>query len=137
MTADLDILVRPDPQNLGHLLTVLVAINARYRDPAGRRIVPDASRLEAVEINLLETDFGRLDVLKSIGAGWRFHHLVDQTNTIEVEDLRLRVLALEVIIESKQVADRPKDRLALPLLRKVLELQQEDKSRPAGPIEEG
>ncbi len=37
--------------------------------------------------------------------------------------MRLRVLNLEAVIESKQIADRDKDRAVLPILRRTLELK--------------
>lgn len=68
-TFDLDILYRMSGENLARLTAALAETDAVYRDPAGRRIVPDASRLGAV----IETkeqagrskDRATLDVLRA------------------------------------------------------------------------
>ena len=48
-----------------------------------------------------------------------------QTITVELGNLRLRVLPLERIIASKVAAGRPKDRAALPQLQAALAVQKE------------
>jgi len=45
----------------------VAAVLQGYRDPAGRRIEPDATRLAAGGHHLLETRLGPLDVLATIG----------------------------------------------------------------------
>jgi hypothetical protein len=45
----------------------------------------------------------------------------------ELSGLRVRVLALEAVIRSKEHADRDKDRAALPVLRRTLALKAEGK----------
>lgn len=67
-TMDLDILYEASPENLERLLGVLQEIHAVCRDPAGRHIVPDAEKLATMQLNLLRTDLGALDVLPTIGA---------------------------------------------------------------------
>lgn len=41
----------------------------------------------------------------------------------QVAGLRFKVLNLETVIECKEIADRDKDRAALPILRRTLELK--------------
>jgi hypothetical protein len=55
-TLDLDIVVQPTPADRRHLLDALQEMHARYLDPAGRHIVPDAGRLETLRIHRLLTD---------------------------------------------------------------------------------
>src|SRR3954447_20788502 len=68
-TFDLDVVVRPTPEDRQRLLGALDELHARYLDPAGRHIVPDAGKLETLRIHRLVTNLGPLDVLTSIGAG--------------------------------------------------------------------
>ncbi len=120
-TLDLDIVCRRDEANLRRLVELLDQLKARYRDPAGRHVRPDLDRLLANKINLLETSLGPLDVMQSIGPGWQWSDLVDRSHVLGVGDLSIRVLELSAIIESKQLADREKDRAMLPVLRRTLE----------------
>lgn len=122
-TFDLDVVILPSPENHLHLLAALEALHARYLDPAGRHIVPDLEKLETLRLHQLLTDHGPLDVLRSIGRGSTYADLLDETREIELAGLRIRVLRLEAIIRSKEEANREKDRAALPVLRRALELK--------------
>ena len=123
MTADVDILFEAKPENIKRLVEALQRVGAYYADPIGRHFEPDVYKLTNFKMNLLRTDFGRLDVLPTIGASKTYGDLVDQTVEYEVEGLRLKVLGLEAIIESKEAAGRPKDLQSLPFLYELLEIQ--------------
>ncbi len=126
-TLDLDVVYDRSPENLDRLLEVLQSVEACYRDPAGRHIVPTVEKLTTFRMNLLRTNLGPLDVIASIhGAG--YEDLLASTRIRQVGELRLRVLALAKIIESKELADRDKDRAVLPVLRKTLELKRQKKA---------
>jgi len=121
-TLDLNIVYRPDRNNLHHFVTLLEKLEAHYRDPAGREIRPTIDRLENNEINLLDTNLGPLDAMQRIGANWwSWDDVVERSHVVQVGGLEVRVLDLASIIESKLVADRDKDRAMLPVLRRTLE----------------
>lgn len=119
-TLDLDIVYRPDRDNLHRFVTLLEKLEAHYRDPAGREIQPTIDRLENNEVNLLETNLGPLDAMQRIGANWSWDDVVERSHVVKVGGLEVRVLDLASIIESKLVADRDKDRAMLPVLRRTL-----------------
>jgi hypothetical protein len=121
-TFDLDILFDPTPGNIQRLLLALREINAHYKDPAGRRIEPDAERLHSMRMNLLKTDLGSLDVLRET-CGFSYPDLVQRTNKHRVAELRVRALNLGALIEIKEKLDRPKDRFALIYLKRILDLK--------------
>ena len=123
VTLDLDVLFDRAPENLTRLLAVLQEIHARYRDPAGRRIEPDAEKLATMRMHLLLTDLGPLDVLGAIGHGLTYQDLLDRTLEHDLSGTRVRVLELAAVIESKEQANRDKDRAALPVLRQTLKLK--------------
>lgn len=123
VTLDLDILFDPAPDNLARLLGALRELKARYRDPAGRHIEPDAAKLETMRTHLFMTELGALDVLRAIGDGLTYQDLADRTVTYELAELSVRVLELAAVIESKEQANREKDRAALPVLRQTLALK--------------
>ena len=120
-TLDLDVVFRVEEENVSRLLRALEELNAQYRDPAGRHILPTRQRLEDNQINLLDTSAGSLDALQEIGDAWRFEDLVERSKTRRVGNLEVLVLDLEAVVESKEVANRPKDHATLPVLRATLQ----------------
>ena len=120
-TLDLDIVYRPDRDNLHRFVTLLEKLEAHYRDPAGREIQPTIDRLENNEVNLLDTNLGPLDAMQRIGANWSWDDVVERSHVVQESGLEVRVLDLASIIESKLIANRDKDRAMLPVLRRTLE----------------
>ena len=119
-TEDVDILYLPTDENCRRLAASLVELEATYADPAGRRIEPDARRLATARIHLLNTSCGRVDLMRSVGNDLGYEQLIRRTRELEVADTRLHILELDAIIETKEQADRPKDRYQLPYLRQLL-----------------
>ncbi len=122
-THDVDIVYARTAENYQRLEEALAEMDAIYRDPMGRRIPPTAQHLgspHGAGHHLLETRYGWLDVLRSSGE-FDFERLATMAVVMEVEGITVRVARLEDIIEMKAQANRPKDRLALPTLRAVLE----------------
>ena len=122
-TLDLDIMVQPTPEVRQQLLLALEELHARYLDPAGRQIAPDAEKLATLRIHRLLTDFGPLDILDVIGHGLTYQDLIEETSSYELGTLTVRVLNLATIIRSKEEANRDKDRATLPILRRTLQLR--------------
>lgn len=123
-TLDLDVVIRPTPEDRKGLLGALEELHARYLDPAGRHVVPDAGKLETLRIHRLVTDFGPLDILASIGNGLTYEDLTGETSPYELGGMTVHVLNLATIIRSKEEANRDKDRAVLPILRRTLQLKQ-------------
>lgn len=124
-TLDLDVVYDLRPANLERLITALKSLNARYRDPAGRRFEPTIERLSTLKLSLLLTENGPLDLLSTIGENDGYDTLLSAAKIREVGSLRVRVLSLAAVIKAKEYADRDKDRAMLPVLRKTLELLDE------------
>ncbi len=122
-TFDVGVVYHRTDGNNARLAAALRDLNALYKDPAGRRIVPDLTRLATINTHLLRTDLGPLDVLRRIGNELTYEELLDRSFDYEVAELRLRVLDLETVIETKELANRDKDRAVLPILRRTLELK--------------
>lgn len=128
-TIDVDIVYRSDDENVERLAHLLDELDGRYRDPAGRVIVPTAARLKTNTINLLETRLGLLDAMQRIGPDWTYEDLLSRSRVLQVGDFETRVLELAAIIESKEAAGRDTDRAALPILRRTLETRTEERER--------
>ncbi len=124
-TFDLDVVYRRTSANNSRLSAALGELNAFYKDPAGRQIVPDAQKLDTINLHLLRTNSGPLDVLRHVGKGLTYEQLLDHSIEYEVDGLRVLVLNLETVIHCKEVADREKDHAALPILRRTLKLKRE------------
>ncbi len=122
-TLDLDIVFRLEEGNLERLQGLLTELEARYRDPAGREILPTPERLRANRINLFETREGLLDAMQEIGAGWTYDELTSRTHTSKLGQLTIQVLDLASVIESKEAAGREKDRAMLPVLKQTLAMR--------------
>lgn len=120
LTLDLDVLYDRTPENRERLLGALRELNARYRDPAGRHILPDPEKLATMRLHLLLTDLGALDVLGTIGNDLTYQDLRSRTVAYDLAGSRIWVLELAAVIETKEQANRDKDRATLPVLRQTL-----------------
>lgn len=127
-TLDTDVVYRRTPESIDRLVAALRELEAIYRDPAGRRIEPDSARFAQGGQHLLSTRLGPLDVLATEGAGLTYEDLAPRANTFELEGMRLLVLGLPALIETKEQAGRDKDRLVLPILRETLRLRKENQA---------
>ena len=72
--------------------------------------------------HLLATRFGPLDVLGSIGEDDDYPTLLSKSDRIQIDqDVSVRTLNLDTLIEVKQKTERPKDRYMLEILRAMKE----------------
>lgn len=119
-TQDVDVLYQTGQANLRRLAGALDEMDAAYADPAGRTLHPDVDRLTSTRVHLLNTRYGRVDLMRTVGHDLTYEELLDRTRELEIGASLVRVLELEAIIETKEQADRPKDRYQLPFLRQLL-----------------
>lgn len=124
-TLDVDVVFLRREENMPPLLNALQALGARYVDPAGRHILPDAEKLSSLRMHRLKTDFGPLDVMETIGNSLSYSDLIGNSQVKEVAGVNVRVLGLETIILSKEQANRDKDRATLHVLRRTLHLKKQ------------
>lgn len=124
-TFDMDIVHAQTPDDLPRLQAALAELEAVYRHQAHRRLAPGPSHLLSPGHQLLLTNAGPLDLLGTIGAGRGYAALLSASQEIEVQGQRLRLLDLDELIRSKEVAGRDKDHAVLPILRHVLRMQTE------------
>lgn len=123
-TFDIDLVHARTAENISSLLLALEELEACFRDPAGRVLRVKESHLESPGHQLLLTIAGPLDLLGVIGDGKGFKELLPNTSFVEVgDDLRVRVLDLATLIETKEAVGHEKDLAVLPILRRTLEEQ--------------
>jgi hypothetical protein len=119
-TFDLDIVHARDTANIEALLAALAELDARYRDPGGHVIRPDAPGLSGPGHHLLTTIAGPVDVLGTIVGGRQFDDLTGHCDHVMLDGAALAVLQLAALIEIKVELGRDKDRATLAILRRTL-----------------
>ncbi len=127
-TKDLDVCPAWDGENLQRLASALRELDARLRipdgPPRGVEVPIDGAFLRRLEVSTWRTTAGDLDILLGIPRDdrWnlaRYEHLRKHAVLLEIGETTVLVAALQDIVRSKEVADRPPDRDALPELRQL------------------
>jgi hypothetical protein len=121
VTLDLDIVHRRTPENVERLLRVLDQIHAIARNDE-RKLKPNASHLIGPGHILLSTDNGDFDCLGEIDGGKSYDDLFPHSSIVALDDgSQARVLNLEMLIEVKRRAGRPKDMSVMHVLEATLD----------------
>ena len=121
-TFDLDVVHLREPHNIGKLLAALDSLGATYREPPGRKIIPNRSHLISSDHQLLISRFGPLDLPGVIGSKHDYQDLLPESKVVEIsKGLKVRVLGLSAIIKTKEETGGEKDQALLPVLRHTLE----------------
>jgi predicted nucleotidyltransferase len=126
-TIDLDIVYALSESNIARLELALTELGAIFRDDP-RRLVPNRTHLQSRGHKLLQTSGGPLDVLATIETNTTFEDLLPDSDLLEVDGARFRVLSLARLIVVKEKLNRTKDQAMLVLLRATLDELQ--KRRP-------
>jgi hypothetical protein len=127
-TKDLDVCPAWDKENLDHVAGALRDLGARLKVPdgpaEGEEFPVDGAFLHRMELSTWRTSAGDLDVLMGIprDSRWdlaRYEQLRENAILLEIGEHTILVAALQDIIRSKEIADRPPDHEALPELRRL------------------
>jgi hypothetical protein len=128
-TQDIDFVPSSTGENLDRLAGALRELGARLRvagmtDEEARElpVVVDGATLAAFGSTTWATDAGSIDVLHDLptATGRRsYDDLLSRSTTASLDGVVIRVAALADIIDSKQHADRSKDRDVLPELEEL------------------
>ncbi len=123
-TGDLDLVVPMTAQTLDGVLHALAPYHPRHATRPDLSLgAGDADALSRFRFLLIETDLGRLDLLRRVEPAGEFEAL----RFVDLELIpgrTFRVLALDQLIETKARLGRPKDRVVEAELRAI-----EDASR--------
>ncbi len=125
-TFDLDLVHSRTPVNLKFLMNALMDLDASYRGHP-KQIKPDVESLASPGHHLLITRFGPLDFLGTIEKDLGYADLIGHSEEIQIENLAIRILSLEYLIEIKEETSRKKDRLILPVLKHTLQEKEKTK----------
>jgi hypothetical protein len=124
VTTDVDITPQRERPNLVRLAAALEEVDARVRapgEPSGLPFDRSAEMLARVSVLNLTTRFGDLDLSFEPSGTGGYDDLRRGAVELHIRDLRVTVAQLADIIRSKEAADREKDRVVLPALRRLLE----------------
>jgi hypothetical protein len=126
VTADIDIVPDPAEDNLRRLSEALGLMHARVwtaDEPEGLAFQHDATSLAAVRRWNLVTDFGRLDISFEPSGTEGYADVARDAVHLTISGVEVDVASLADVIRSKEAAGRDKDRLVLPVLRRLLDEQ--------------
>lgn len=124
VTQDIDICCDFSPANLLALQRAISDLHPVHR------MTPKRKKLELTEQtcgqfkNLyIDTDIGRLDCLSFIDGIGGYSQAKRESELIEVEEMKVRVLSLNALIKSKKSMNRPRDKEAVLQLEAIKKLK--------------
>jgi hypothetical protein len=123
VTGDVDITPAKDAENLTRLSTALHDLDARIRvadEPEGLPYDHTANSLASAAVWNLVTRVGDLDIAFIPSGTQGYGDLRRDAVTVLIHDVAVPVASLADVVRSKEAAGRDKDRLALPMLRRLL-----------------
>ncbi len=124
VTTDVDVTPQIGAENLQRLSTALRVLDARIRTegvPDGLPFSHDGESLARGSIWNLTTGHGDLDVVLVPAGTSGYDDLARDAVDLEILGVSVRVASLADVVRSKAAAGREKDRLQVPLLRRLLE----------------
>ncbi len=124
LTTDVDVVPAVDRENLERLSDALRSLHAKVWtsvEPDGVPFDHSASSLADVRVWNLVTDHGRLDLTFQPSGTQGYEDLARDASHLVILGVGVDVASLADIIRSKEAAGREKDRLVLPVLRRLAE----------------
>jgi predicted nucleotidyltransferase len=122
LTRDVDITYRRTRENVAKLAAALAPFQPYLRGaPPGLPFVWNAETLWRGLNFTLITTLGDVDLLGEVTGGGRYEDLLAHCVTLEVFGHSVRCLDLEMLVQVKRAAGRPKDFEAIAQLEAILE----------------
>jgi hypothetical protein len=124
VTTDVDLVPATTADNLKRLSAALAGLHARVwtdGEPGGLGFPFDAASLASSSVWNLVTDFGRLDLAFEPSGTGGYDDVARDAVHLTILGAEVDVASLADVIRSKEAAGREKDRLVLPVLRRILE----------------
>ena len=124
VTQDIDICCDFSPDNLLRLQNALSDLHAVHR------MTPKKLKLNLTKENCtlynnlyLDTEIGQLDCLSFIDGVGDYEKVKTASEVIQTEDIQLRILNIEALIESKKAINREHDKQAILQLETIKKLK--------------
>lgn len=124
-TDDLDICYERTLDNYTRIIRALAPFSPRIRGLPEKLNAPLDEHSLAQETNFtLITDLGNLDLLGELSGAGGYPQIAADAREVNLGTVTCRVASLDVLIRSKEAANRPKDRVTLPELRALRMVQE-------------
>ena len=126
VTIDVDVVPEAGRENLVRLSDALRALGARVwteSEPEGLAFGHNADSLAGSRMWNLVTDHGRLDVTFEPTGTRGYDDLARDAVHLTILGVEVDVASLADVIRTKEAAGRERDRLVLPVLRRIVEEQ--------------
>jgi hypothetical protein len=123
VTTDIDVVPDASVENLERLSSSLRELHAKVwtpDEPEGLAFYHDPVSLASSRTWNLVTDFGRLDITFEPSGTAGFADVARDAVGLTILGVKVDVASLADVIRSKEAAGRDKDRLVLPVLRRLL-----------------
>ena len=129
-TSDVDVVPLRETANLSRLSDALRALGARDYVSATESVpfAHDGRSLGDAQVWNLATPLGGLDITFVPAGTDGYRDLAERAQTVDIGDLDVPVAALEDIVRSKAAAGREKDQVVLPALRRLLEMELQERT---------
>jgi predicted nucleotidyltransferase len=124
LTTDVDVVPEWSKENLERMSAALESMHARVwtaGEPAGLSFKHDAASLGGADTWNLVTDHGRLDLTFVPSGTAGYEDLARDAVHLTILGVDVDVASLADVVRSKEAAGREKDRVVLPVLRRILD----------------
>jgi hypothetical protein len=128
LTTDIDVTPSRSPENLERLALALRDLNAKLRSTSAPDGVPfplEAEMLATADSWTLTTRAGDVDLMFMPAGTQGYDDLRSGARRERIAGVTVSVAALADVIRSKEAANREKDNMQLPILRRTLEQTRE------------
>lgn len=125
VTQDIDICCDFSPDNLLALQEAISDLEPVHRMTPDRKKLKLSDKTCTQFKNLyLDTEKGQLDCLSFIDGLGDYSRARQESELIEVEDMKIRVLSLDALIRTKRALNRPRDKAAIMQLESIKKLKE-------------
>jgi hypothetical protein len=129
VTQDIDICCEFTTQNLLRLQKALAGLHPVHRMTSKKiKLALTKENCKDYKNLYLDTDLGQLDCLGFVQGIGDFEKVKEASQIIETDKLKLNVLRIEALIESKKSLNRPHDKQALAQLEAMRKIKKPSKS---------
>lgn len=133
VTQDIDICCDFSPANLLLLQKAISDLDPVHRMTPNRKKLKLSDKTCAQLKNLyLDTKKGQLDCLSFIDGLGDYSRAKQESELIEVEDMKIRVLNLDALIKTKKAMNRPRDMAAILQLESIKRLKKKTSKEKDG-----
>ena len=125
-TEDVDVCCDFAPDNLLRLQQALADLNPVHRmTPQRLPLSLTAENCQNLKNLYLDTDLGQLDCISEVQGLGDFSQIGQLSEAIEVDQMQIKVLSRDALIQSKKAMDRPRDREAVRQLEAIKKMENE------------